>query len=271
MHVVQHIDTPAAFAAAFPVSRETLAKLETYELLLKQWQKTINLVAPSTLDDLWHRHFADSAQLVGVASEVASSATSATGAIPAFIAGTHGPAGPKARSRGDTGPRNKPRDDGGVASEESLPRHWLDLGSGAGFPGMVVAIMLAETPGVRVTLIESDQRKSAFLREVARQTGAPVDILSTRIERAATQFRLPVADVVTARAVAPLGRLLQLVKPLLGDQGVGLFLKGRDAEREIKEARQRWQFDCDLQPSLTDDAARIMVIRNVRANSEVQP
>lgn len=130
------ITTPEDFARAFGVSRETLGRLETYEALLKQWQRTINLVAPSTLSDIWHRHFANSAQLLDLAP-------------------------PRAE-------------------------HWLDLGSGAGFPGLVLAILLAERGHGRVTLIESDTRKVAFLGEVARRVGVAVDIRGTRIEKSAT-------------------------------------------------------------------------------------
>lgn len=148
------------------------------------------------------------------------------------------------------------------------PLRWLDVGSGAGFPGLVLAILLSETPGARMTLIESDQRKAAFLREVARHTRAPVEILSIRIESAATQIILPLPEVVTARALAPLDRLLDLIFPFFGPGTVGLFLKGRDAEREIAEARRRWQFSYELRDSLTDDAARIVLVRDVQAKPE---
>ena len=205
------------FARCFAVSRETLTRLQTYEALLRQWQKTINLVAPSTLDAIWSRHFADSAQLVALA-----------------------PSGAK---------------------------RWLDLGSGAGFPGLVLAIMLAEREGAKVTLIESDTRKAAFLGEVARRTGAPVDIRPERIEKAATQAKLGPIDVITARAVAPLPRLLELAAPAFSGQTTGLFLKGREAEMEIDAARERWDFASELHPSLTDASGRIVVIRALQAKT----
>ncbi|WP_348534818.1 16S rRNA (guanine(527)-N(7))-methyltransferase RsmG [Hyphomicrobium sp. D-2] len=129
---------PQDFARLFDVSRETIDKLLTYEALLRQWQRTINLVAPSTLDQVWSRHFADSAQLFRFAPENAT--------------------------------------------------NWLDLGSGAGFPGMVLAIMLAKRPGAQVTMVESDTRKAAFLREVGRRCSAAVDIRAERIEKAATSI-----------------------------------------------------------------------------------
>jgi 16S rRNA (guanine527-N7)-methyltransferase len=235
------------FAAAFHVSRETLDRLALYEGLLRHWQKTINLVAPSTLDAIWHRHFADSAQLL--------------------------PLGPAATT-------------------------WLDLGSGAGFPGLVIAVMLAErvktivpsphhAGGVsstrrggespakerpRITLIDSNARKCAFLREVVRQTAiAPsvtVDILSTRIEQAATQARLRGPDVISARALAPLDRLVGLAAKLSSPRTVGLFLKGRDAAAELKAAEKMWNFNAELIPSRTDPDARVIAIRNLQPKAK---
>jgi 16S rRNA (guanine527-N7)-methyltransferase len=230
MRFRHHIAGPADFSDAFDVSRESVAKLETYAEALRKWQKTINLVAPSTIDDIWHRHFADSAQLLRLSRP-----------MPPPPAGQDGPL---------------------------VPLRWLDVGSGAGFPGLVLAILLAETPGARMTLIESDQRKSAFLREVARQTAAPVDILSIRIEKAATQFNLPLPEVVTARALAPLTKLLQLVYPFFGPDTTGLFLKGRDVEREVAEAQLMWRFEYELRESMTDEAARVVIVRDVEVNAE---
>ena len=224
---------PEDFAAAFGASGETLDRLATYEQLLRQWQKTINLVAPSTLDAIWHRHFADSAQLLCLT--------------------------PNAQT-------------------------WVDLGSGAGFPGMVVALMLAgrgsPSPRLRgegisrVTLIESNARKCAFLREVVRQTGiaarVAVDILSTRIEVAATQASLQGPDVVCARALAPLDRLLNLAAPLSSPRTVGLFLKGRDAATELRVAEKMWDFNAELVPSRTDRNARIVVIRHLQPKAQAK-
>ena len=206
------------FARSFGVSRETIDKLLAYEALLRQWQRTINLVAPSTLDAIWSRHFADSAQLFALAPENAL--------------------------------------------------RWLDLGSGAGFPGMVLGIMLAARPGAKITLVESDTRKAAFLSEVARRTGAPVDIRSERIEKCATQSKLGAIDVITARALAPLPRLLELAAPAFSAHTVALFLKGREAEAEVDAARERWAFDAALQPSLTDAGGRIVMIRALEAKRE---
>ena len=149
-------------------------------------------------------------------------------------------------------------------------RTLVDLGSGAGFPGLVLAILLVgENPAGkglhRVILVESDTRKAAFLREVARQTLAPVDILSIRIENPATQIKVGPVDVVTARALAPLDRLLALAAPLFGAETVGLFLKGRDAQAEIEAARKQWSFDVSLVPSVTDARASTAVIRRLVA------
>jgi 16S rRNA (guanine527-N7)-methyltransferase len=212
------IATPEDFERAFGVSRETIERLKTYEALLKQWQKTINLVAPSTLADVWHRHFADSAQLLALAPPDA--------------------------------------------------KRWVDLGSGAGFPGLVLAILLAERGGGRVTLIESDTRKAAFLAEVARRTGAAVDIQGTRIEKSATQAKVDPVDVVTARALAPLPRLLDLSAPFFSGPTVGLFLKGREAEAEVQVAEKLWEFEAELRQSLTDVSGKIVAIRALNAKTE---
>jgi 16S rRNA (guanine527-N7)-methyltransferase len=213
------IATPEAFAEAFDVSRETLDRLATYEALLKHWQKTINLVAPSTLGEIWHRHFADSAQLLRLAPPGAT--------------------------------------------------FWVDMGSGAGFPGLVIAILLAgRGDPFRMVLIESDSRKAAFLGEVARKTGVAVEILVERIEKTATQNKFGPIDVVTARALAPLPRLLELVAPIFSPRSLGLFLKGKDAAAEVEQARARWSFDCRLVPSLTDGAGRVVVIENLYALKE---
>jgi 16S rRNA (guanine527-N7)-methyltransferase len=127
--------------------------------------------------------------------------------------------------------------------------------------------MLAGRDGARVTLIESDSRKAAFLGEVARRTGAPVDIRPERIEKAATQAKVGPVDVITARALAPLPRLLELAAPAFSDHTVGLFLKGREAEGEVAAARERWAFAGELQPSVTDGSGRIIVIRALKAKT----
>lgn len=211
------LSSPEDFADVFNVSRETLERLKLYVALLEQWQPRINLVAGTTLPEVWRRHIADSAQLLAFAPEAHT---------------------------------------------------WLDLGSGAGFPGLVIAIMTHGGAGPRVSLIESDRRKSAFLAEVARQTGISVEIHTARIEQIATQRMLKPVDVVSARALAPLVRLIPLCLPFFGDATLGLLPKGRDAESEVAQARANWAFDVEMTPSLTDAEARIVAIRRPRARTE---
>lgn len=217
----ESIQEAAAFESAFGVSRETIERLEIYAALLTKWQRTINLVAPKTLAEVWHRHFADSAQLLALA------------------------------------PRRR-------------PLHWVDLGSGAGFPGLVIGVLLAEGEGCRLTLVESDTRKAAFLREVVRSTGIgarlAVDIVAGRIESPANQTRVGIADVVSARALAPLVRLLGLAKPFMGPDSIGLFLKGRELMSETSEAEAVFSFAPQIVPSRTDGSGRILIVRDLRAN-----
>ncbi len=210
---------PEDFARAFDVSRETVERLTLYERLLRQWQKAVNLVAPGTLGEVWHRHFADSAQL--------------------------------------------------LAQMPPATQSWIDLGSGGGFPGLVMAILLAERQnGPRVTLVESDTRKCAFLREVARAAGIAVDILSTRAESATIQVNLPLPRVVSARALAPLDRLLVLAAPLAPPGTTLLFGKGKGVEKELRAAELAWKFDVALVPSVTDKHGRIVVIMNLERKAK---
>ncbi len=140
-------------------------------------------------------------------------------------------------------------------------RIWVDLGSGGGFPGLAIAIMLANQKECCVHLIESNSRKCAFLSEVARQTGAPAKIHNARITDAAATRIIPVADVITARALAPLGELLGEALPFFSKASAGLFLKGREAGVEIAEARKRWVFDLKIHPSISDEEGKILEIR----------
>ena len=198
---------------AFAVSRETLDRLVIYADLLQRWQKAVNLVAPSTLAEVWHRHFADSAQLA-------------------------------------------------VLMPPAAARH-ADLGSGGGFPGLVLAIMLAERGQPRSVLIESDERKCAFLREVARHTGIAVEIVTKRIEIAETRRMVATVDVVTARALAPLERLFGLCAQICTASTLGLFLKGRGVERELADARRTWRFEYRLVPSMTQEGAFVVQVRQL--------
>ncbi len=144
------------------------------------------------------------------------------------------------------------------------PQTWVDLGSGGGFPGLVIAICLANQADCTVHLIESNGRKCAFLSEVARQTGANARVHNMRIADAARAGAIPPADVVSARALAPLDALIELALPFFGDASAGLFLKGKDAASEIADAKARWAFDATLHPSLSDPGGRILEIRKPR-------
>jgi 16S rRNA (guanine527-N7)-methyltransferase len=137
---------------------------------------------------------------------------------------------------------------------------WVDLGSGGGFPALVIAIMLANQGECEVHLIESNARKCAFLSEVARQTGAPAYVHNMRIADAAAKSVVPVADVVTARALAPLDVLMELAVPFFGVASVALFLKGREAGVEVADARKRWVFDLKVHPSISDAEGQILEI-----------
>jgi 16S rRNA (guanine527-N7)-methyltransferase len=195
----------AGFAASFPVSRETLARLAAYVALLERWSARINLVGRATLADPWRRHILDSAQLRPF--------------VPAAA------------------------------------RSLVDLGSGAGFPGLVVAILGQQG----VELVEADSRKCAFLTEAARITGARVEVRQTRIEALA---RRPF-DVVTARALAPLDRLLGLARPFLGADSLCLFLKGEQTEAELTVARQGWTMTATSSPSRSDPRGVVLQLRQV--------
>ncbi|GBU17464.1 MULTISPECIES: 16S rRNA (guanine(527)-N(7))-methyltransferase RsmG [Methylobacterium] len=134
-------------------------------------------------------------------------------------------------------------------------RSWLDLGSGAGIPGLVLAIAGAERSGLEVELVESNGRKCAFLTETARLCGAPARISNARIETLIAA-RSGV-EIVCARALAPLAQLLAWTEPLLKSGTTGLFLKGRDVDAELTDAAREWRFTVDLLSSRTDSAARI--------------
>ena len=188
----------ADFAAAVDVSRETLDRLTRYAELLGAWNRKINLVSKSTLDDVWSRHFLDSAQLF---AEI-------------------------------------PQDARTVA----------DFGSGAGFPGLVVAILAAEQrPDLKTILVESDQRKAVFLRTVAQQLAVAVDVRAARIEEVPPLG----ADVVMARALAPLSTLLGLAARHLAPDGTALFLKGASWRDEVAKSLAHWRFRCEDIPSKT--------------------
>ena len=192
------------------VSRETIDRLEAYSNLLKKWNPRINLVAKSTIEEIWQRHILDSAQLLSLA--------------------------PKS------------------------VQHWADLGSGGGFPGLVVAIMAMENncPN-EVTLVESDVRKCAFLRTVIRETEAPAKVINDRVESL-----LPLkCDVLSARALTELSGLLAYAERHLSDGGMALFPKGRTWKKELDDAQQTWKFEYQVAKSKTDEGPVILSIAGV--------
>jgi len=196
--------TPEEFAAETGVSRETLALLRRYEALLLEWRPRVNLVGLSTLPDLWHRHFLDSAQLLPL--------------LPS-------------------------------------PGGLIDLGSGAGFPGAVLAAM-----GVRdVHLIESDGRKCAFLEELNRSLGLGMTVHRDRIEQMAAWE----ASCLTSRALAPLARLLDWSEPFIGPETICLFLKGRSVDEELTEASKAWNMTVECLPSRTSPTGTVLRLTQV--------
>jgi 16S rRNA (guanine527-N7)-methyltransferase len=207
--------TERDFLEAFgkDVSRETLDKLAIYEALLRKWQKTINLVGDSTLNNIWQRHFLDSAQLLN------------------FF--------PKKAIR------------------------FVDFGSGGGFPVLVYALLLADKKpqkAYEIHAIESDSRKTAFMREVVRSCQLDVRVHTSRIEQIAA-IR---ADVITARALAPLDTLLTYMRPFTTNDTTCLFLKGQTAEEEIAKLGRKRQMDITLYPSISDPSGHIVEIKNIR-------
>jgi 16S rRNA (guanine527-N7)-methyltransferase len=141
-------------------------------------------------------------------------------------------------------------------------RLWVDLGSGGGFPGLVIACALAETVGAQVHLVESNARKAAFLREAARVTGAPAVVQAMRIEKyVANSAAIP--DVVTARALLPFKLLLDNSFSILSRGTLGLFPKGQDVGAELTQASKYWNIDYTLAPSRTDSHARIVVVHGL--------
>lgn len=138
-------------------------------------------------------------------------------------------------------------------------RTWADLGAGAGFPGVVLAILLKGRAGAHVWLIDSLGKRCRFLQEIVDALGLPATVVNGRAE----EQRLKV-DVVTARAVASMERLLGYAQPCLQAGAQGLFLKGEKAEAELIEARKVWQFDSDLSVSRSDPRGRIVSVRSLR-------
>lgn len=137
---------------------------------------------------------------------------------------------------------------------------WSDLGSGGGFPGLVVAILAEERfPDLRVTLVESDRRKAVFLSHAVRQLGLRVSVEDSRIEG----LQALNSEVVSARALASLSDLLPLVLRHIHPEGIAIFPKGMNATQEVREARTRWSFDFEEHDSFTSSESKILVLRGI--------
>lgn len=147
-------------------------------------------------------------------------------------------------------------------------RHWVDLGSGGGFPGLIVACALADDSNARVHLVESNAKKAAFLREAARVTGVPATIHAVRIVDFVENPPDGV-DIVTARALAPLADLLAAAYPLLRQGAEGLFPKGQDVGAELTDATKYWSIQATLAPSRTDPQAHIVCVKGIKP--QIQP
>lgn len=143
-----------------------------------------------------------------------------------------------------------------VSDVVASPARWCDIGSGGGFPGLVIAICHEDTA---VTLIESDHRKSVFLRHAANRLGVQVTIVTGRIE----QVQPCAADIVSARALAPLDRLIPLARRHAGPNARFVFPKGARYRDEIAAARRHWSFEIDVRPSRTDKEAVILILENL--------
>lgn len=189
------------------VSRETKERLRDFADLLLKWNKRINLIAPSTAEEIWQRHIEDSLQVID---------------LPV-----------------DTG-------------------CWVDLGSGGGFPGIIAAIARADTTEL-TTLVESDARKCAFLRQAIAQLNLRATVIQKRIEDVPPQG----ATVVSARALADLTRLLNYADLHLADGGEALFLKGKSWGQEVSDAKASWSFDYDVINSRTQADAVILKVTRI--------
>ena len=194
------------------VSRETYDKLRAYEALIQKWNPSINLVAKSTLSDVWNRHIIDSAQVYFAASDERSSV-------------------------------------------------WTDIGSGGGLPGVVIATLAqGEDRQTNVTMVESDKRKSVFLRTTIRELGlSNAKVTNERIESAQIQ----ISDIVSARALAPLTDLFTLSRGFSNQNSTFLFQKGKNWASEIEIAQNHWSFEYDAIKSKTDRNAVILKIRGL--------
>lgn len=136
---------------------------------------------------------------------------------------------------------------------------WADLGAGAGFPGLVLAVLLKDRPGAQVHLVESMAKRCRFLQAVIDDLALPAQVHNARAESLSLSV-----DIVTARACAPLARLLEFAWPYLEKGATGLFLKGQDVDAEMAEATISWDFRAELLPSVSDPSGRILRVKGLR-------
>ncbi|RVA48373.1 16S rRNA (guanine(527)-N(7))-methyltransferase RsmG, partial [Mesorhizobium sp. M7A.F.Ca.US.001.01.1.1] len=149
-----------------------------------------------------------------------------------------------------------------LARIEPAATRWVDIGSGGGFPGLVMAFLLAERDGASIDLVESNRKKASFLQTVIGQFSLPARVVARRIDDSHALVSTP--QIVTARALAPLSTLLDLSAPWLISGARGLFHKGRDYRTEVQESVHRWSFDLVEHPSVTDAGGVILELSNLR-------
>jgi 16S rRNA (guanine527-N7)-methyltransferase len=147
---------------------------------------------------------------------------------------------------------------------------WLDLGSGGGFPGIVIACALADVPGSRIHLIESNMKKAAFLREAVRETKVPAIVHAARIETLVPLLG-GAADYVTARALAPLPDLLNMIAPFLKKGAKAFLPKGQDLDIELTKATKHWNIEVESVPSKTSRTGRILIVHALTRRTPTQP
>jgi 16S rRNA (guanine527-N7)-methyltransferase len=198
------------FARDSDVSRETLADYQAWHALLVKWNRKINLVSPTAMDDFWRRHALDSWQIWPHIPDKASK--------------------------------------------------FIDLGSGAGFPGLAMAIGCKSKKNGQVTLVESAGKKTSFLRTVIRDLNLPANATSERAE----EIEPSPHDVITARAFAPLPRLFAYAQPFWGEGTIGLFLKGEAVSEELTQASKEWTYNVETVPSLSDAAGCLLKITELK-------
>lgn len=203
------------------VSHETLQKFVIYSRMLSYWQKSINLVSPSTLPNMWQRHFCDSAQFFTLMAN---------------------------------------------NTNNNSIKTWLDLGSGAGFPSLVIAILLANFKAGKIHLIEANGKKCSFLRQVIEKTQIAdyAIVHNGRIEAILPKLsKLQKFDIITARGLASLDNLLHLTHKVLHKNNFALFAKGKNISQEIEKAQKIWNFNFQLIPSLTNSSGTLLKIKNI--------